>query len=505
MSVARSAPTPSWSGLPDQAATTVGRPLLTVIAVLGPFFFGSNTPLGAGMLAVAAGLALVVTALAAPSSRLARRLFALSMLLVLLLAGLALLQSGPTPIGGPEHPAWAEARAVLGPVPGSIAAVAGEPLRALPGCAAPVCLFAAALALTRNDEAVLATWRHLVHTTAALALVTLAQRHLTPGTLLWAPKLYYTDSFTLTYINRNTAATHLGVTLLAASALFYRDWRRTGFDLGALIPDAGPGGSRPRPLLVLHAATLALLFVALVSTRSRAGLVATLLGLAVFWVPVLWSSHLAGRARGPALAALGAIATAAVWIFGGLVLSRFDAEGTVDSSRACTFAATIAIFLEHPILGTGLGTFQDVFPAYRDLDCDIHGYWDKAHSTYLEALQSAGLAGGALLGTGLAALVWAVRHGWRSRKRYRFVAAATGGMVAVAATHALVDFSLQIPGFAVYLAVLLGSGLGSCLMRDGPREAGSRADGRRGRTTSAPPFKAGPRLSGAGPARPPPP
>ncbi|WP_169776431.1 O-antigen ligase, partial [Escherichia coli] len=48
------------------------------------------------------------------------------------------------------------------------------------------------------------------------------------------------------------------------------------------------------------------------------------------------------------------------------------------------FVMVVDAIKTSPWTGIGLGTFQDVFPAYRTGDLTSRGLWDKAHNSYLE-------------------------------------------------------------------------------------------------------------------------
>jgi hypothetical protein len=136
-----------------------------------------------------------------------------------------------------------------------------------------------------------------------------------------------------------------------------------------------------------------------------------------------------------------------------------EVQGLVDQTRLCVYQSIwLAIEQGRWWLGTGLGTFPDVFPAYRQPACGLYGYWEMAHSVFLEGVLTSGVL--FLLCTVLAyyMLVRAFAHGVVHRRRYRHVPLACMGILLMLTLHSLVDFSLQIPGFALLAAAVLGSG-----------------------------------------------
>ena len=108
----------------------------------------------------------------------------------------------------------------------------------------------------------------------------------------------------------------------------------------------------------------AILFISILMTHSRGGLLVTMVSLAV----------LAGCAtrnalnRKFALISIVILAVCAALLFGlvgGATVERFSRIDTASLERYEIFELTIKAIGDHPILGTGLGTFSDIFAAYR--------------------------------------------------------------------------------------------------------------------------------------------
>jgi O-antigen ligase len=86
--------------------------------------------------------------------------------------------------------------------------------------------------------------------------------------------------------------------------------------------------------------------------------------------------------------------------------------------------------------------------------------WDFAHSTILEIAVEMGIPMTVLIVTAaLASLFILARAVIRSQGRTRRSLAAIAGIAALGYLHSLIDFSLQIPGYLIVFAVLLGCGL----------------------------------------------
>ena len=110
---------------------------------------------------------------------------------------------------------------------------------------------------------------------------------------------------------------------------------------------------------------------------------------------------------------------------------------------------TWRIFLDHPFVGTGLGTLQIVYPPYETLyDGKIVNH---THNDYLEALAETGIAGGLCCAWLIGVLL--SESGKRLRQLNNSFAGALqlSGLIACTGflVHSLVDFNLHIPANAL--------------------------------------------------------
>ncbi|TCR65048.1 hypothetical protein [Rhizobium sp. BK376] len=83
-------------------------------------------------------------------------------------------------------------------------------------------------------------------------------------------------------------------------------------------------------------------------------------------------SNTLGR-RNPVRWAIASIVILAVFlVLGGQVLLRAQVRGS-DDGRFCILPGIFRALSDHYLVGTGFGTFQWIFPAYRDPGCGIWG------------------------------------------------------------------------------------------------------------------------------------
>jgi len=123
---------------------------------------------------------------------------------------------------------------------------------------------------------------------------------------------------------------------------------------------------------------LLICLAALFLTRSRAGvmlsLVALLIAAACSFHRLLFSKM---AVLGAALLA-GTVLLLLLQTMGAGVGSRIDLEGVVDRGRSAAYRSTLTMIRDQPWFGTGLGTFEMAFPAYRSGEISMSGTWNRA-------------------------------------------------------------------------------------------------------------------------------
>jgi O-antigen ligase len=148
-----------------------------------------------------------------------------------------------------------------------------------------------------------------------------------------------------------------------------------------------------------------------------------------------------------------------VQLLGAGVIGRLESEGLASGGRPETYRSTLVMIGDHPWLGTGLGTFAWAFPTYRSNVWKSWGIWDRAHSTPLEIASEMGLPIAGTVIAGWVGVFAVLSFGLWTRNRDRIVVVAALTIASLGILHSLIDFSLQIPGFAIVVFSLVGAGL----------------------------------------------
>jgi O-antigen ligase len=253
---------------------------------------------------------------------------------------------------------------------------------------------------------------------AALAITLPAAASVIPGEIALARGVF---------ANPNSLATYLGMGLVLGVSLLVQ-------------------GRREEPLA---GAGVALIFLALLLTGSRAGIAASLVACgAVALAP-------GGQARRawPLLGAAGITGLAALAFHTGVIAG--------DEYRWPLFAQVARAIASRPLTGFGLDSFPLLFAPFQAPPLPADVVWEKAHSSYLSLWAEAGLVAGSLpLLAGLIAAAALARHA-RACLPGRALAIAGLGALVLAALHSTVDFSLEIQANLFLLAALVALGLGA--------------------------------------------
>jgi O-antigen ligase len=459
-----------------QVSSTVdkaGYVLLTACVVGAPVPFGATGGLSGAVLGFLLGLCLLGTVAIGAHSRLARRLLTATSVIALVIAAVSLVHV--LPWGGVSI-AGSKGLAVVGDA-ATVPASRFQPLHATGYVLIPLAAFMCALVYVSDDRRYVRFVQTAIGASALVTAASLLQHAAWPHMLLWTRKSHYLDAFTGTFVNPNTAATYYGTLLLVSLSFALRQAERAGVGSVFLTPAPQAYARQQHDLrmLLAYAGTACLFAVALALTKSRAGILSSFVAVAIF---VAAYTYLSVRRSGSQVRAIAAgagamlIAAGLFLAFGERVLLRLHTQGLLEQGRLCTYDATWKAIKDSSWWGTGLGTFQDVFPAYRVPACGLSGHWEMAHSVFLEGWLSLGVVFLACTAVAYFGLIRVYGRGLLERQRYRFVPLAALCLLLLLTLHSLVDFSLQVPGVAVVAAALLGAG---AAVASRERGAGSRA------------------------------
>jgi O-antigen ligase len=282
----------------------------------------------------------------------------------------------------------------------------------------------------------------------------------------WQKIFGYTKVFNLqevtgTYINRNHFAGLLEMLLPFALVLaFYQFGKLREASHARLDSLAAVFGHPEAQKGILWLLLAVVLFVALVFSRSRMGLLATLFSLAVMLAVAAASGRQRRLGIGLALAFLTVGVLLALWIGPAPVLARFETLGDEQALSAeprwVIWQDTLRLINQRPWLGSGLGTFPIAYPSVQGAYLTL--FVNHAHNDYLELFSDLGLPGGVLLFAGIFYLLARTLRFWSAAqdRLSRLLALGCAGSLTALLLHALTDFNFYIPANALTFAVIAG-------------------------------------------------
>ena len=301
------------------------------------------------------------------------------------------------------------------------------------------------------------TWVMVGYGTA-MAVLGLVNYALGATRLLWLPKSLYLARLTATFLNPNHQAFYFAICLFLGVGLVLRPGRGNGRHPGSSAMGGSAGERSWRlPVTVVLIGALLVLATALTLTLSRGATVSTLGGVTTL---LLLLSASRSRTRLPLLIVGCVVAFAAyvMWMGMETAAARFVglAREPFGDLRWPVWEATLRMALEAPVLGVGLGGYQDAFMRFRPTAVPIDKLIDFAHNDYLQLFAETGLVGLGLLAWALIGLgVFVARHLVARRDPFvRGLAMGALCALAVAALHSLVDFGLHRPANALLVVAV---------------------------------------------------
>ncbi len=197
---------------------------------------------------------------------------------------------------------------------------------------------------------------------------------------------------------------------------------------------------------------LLLLTVGLIFSGSRGALLSLMVGLGLMAL-LFWGKD---HAWGPLGALAGFLLVALVfslWLGGSPFLARW--LESPEGGRYFSLRGALSLFREFPWLGSGLGTFGDLFFRYEPAHLE-GATFSYAHSDWLQMLGETGIIGFGLLAAAFWAFFLHLLQQWRRRQDRWARGLGLGGLAALAAGafHALGEFPFHTSAISLTYAAI---------------------------------------------------
>jgi O-antigen ligase len=277
--------------------------------------------------------------------------------------------------------------------------------------------------------------------------------------LLFYKKAYNLDSATGTFVNRNHFSGYLELIVPLAIGLII-----ARIDVFAL------SGKRWREKLIsfsrkefsfnlIMTMCIFVMSVAIIVSKSRSGMfLLALMFLLFLELTILFLSRMGGRqiwVRNFLKLTFGFITLFSLYVGISASIQRFALDNLLHEGRPVYWNNMKGMIARFPLMGTGLGTFAEVYPAYEKVG--IKGTLDHAHNDYLEYLSELGLLGMGLLLGGILLIALKSFSMWKKRNNPEIKGMGMGGLIALIlmAIHSVSDFNLQIPANMLLFSIIL--------------------------------------------------
>jgi O-antigen ligase len=431
-----------------------------LLIVSSPLFLGSNRPLFWGINGVLSALVMmgyVGSEIKKESSRFDWKLPFIATFCFLLIGMWMAIQASPWTPKAWHHPIWF-ASPMLAKARSTISADPSQTWDAL-GWWSTLSVFMVAVQLGTNVRRSMLL-QLMLSVCIFVALFGFVVEFFELNTLGVIAKTYYKGWLTGTFVNRNSAASFIGIGLIIALSMATHEHlvhlRRNARPLGVFL--ANTGMSRFK----LYAVLGLFLFGALLLTGSRGGIATAIAGCFLLLVMEAVKQK---RLNAQTLVALlgGFVVSAALAT--SIILSYRTQSGMTASTevRYSLFAEALRAVADRPIFGHGAGTYSSIQPLYHSASTPPNFVWDNAHSTLLEGLVTLGLPV-MIFAIVISAYIFLqlAKAWWNTRSEATCLRTAIAVSVAVT-LHAFVDFSLEIQAIALYVACLVGLGMGELM------------------------------------------
>ena len=269
---------------------------------------------------------------------------------------------------------------------------------------------------------------------------------------------FYLGRLCGTFINSNHAAGYLGMAILLGFGLVLARGKNPGatgghrWDRSSLRFWFRAEHLEPlvrRSLLFLP---LLVLLVAFFFAASRGAIMALGVGLAI--IALLWAGRHSARWPLYFLAAfLAGVALYSLWLGGAAVFARV--MNISDQGRDVAFWGALGLFKKFPLVGAGLGTFDDLSYGFVPVTLS-QTRLTYAHNDWVQLLAETGLVGFIIVAGGWCLFYGHLIRQWRRRRDPWARGLGLGGLAALAAGafHALGEFPFHIPAYSLTYAAV---------------------------------------------------
>lgn len=320
-----------------------------------------------------------------------------------------------------------------------------------------VCIFFLTVQILKDRQTIARMTGVILISGTGSALLGIFQMILWNGKLLWFRELSHGGTPFGPYVNRNHFAGLMEMLIPVCVGVLVHLFPviTNKHDIKSTVSDFFAHRRTNNALLV--SAAVVIMVTALFLSLSRGGIIGLSLSMLLFGV--MLSVRNSTRKKGRTIIALFLIILFSVGWFGWKpVIARFEKIGREGSSeyRIQNWKDSLKIVKAFPLFGTGLGTYEHVYPRYKTVPTQER--WEHAHNDYIEGAVELGASGSLVA---LCIIISFYRTMFRilgKRKSLYSRLLGIGGMAGVTGilSHSFVDFNLHVGANGLYFWFLMG-------------------------------------------------
>lgn len=311
--------------------------------------------------------------------------------------------------------------------------------------------------LLRDRASIMRLTTAIMITGAVIALIGIFQAIFYNGKLLWFRGFHAGTPFG-PYVNRNHFAglMEMVIPVCISMLILFLPKTRAGYSLRALVSDIF--GQKRTNSFILSFTTVIIMITALFLSLSRGGIIGLSVSMLLFGTLLLIRNST--RKNGVMILAIFVIVLFTVGWFGWKpIIDRFEKMKGADASseyRLNNWKDSADIIMDFPVLGTGFGTYEYIYPKYKTIP--VQQKWEHAHNDYIEGAAEFGIPGMLIAVFFIASFYKQMLKTIKQRRslhpRLLGIGALTGitGML----IHSITDFNLHIGANGLYFSFLLG-------------------------------------------------
>jgi len=277
--------------------------------------------------------------------------------------------------------------------------------------------------------------------------------------ILWVDRMGRNDDVTGTFINHDHFASFLSLTICLGLGFFWSlfflkkdNGKRIKFNKIILFIEQFFDRQGVKGILVLL--SLLIMTVGLLMTTSRGGTISLLVAMVFIFGVIISLRFKAAKTQTFIILASLMLSFAAY-----MTLERvWDKFRDIESSLKVRWEmteGTWALHKDFPAFGSGLGSFENLFPKYQT---DLSYYVDHAHNDWVEILAETGWIGFGIIAFCLTYLFIRAIPNIKKQQDPLYLGLSIGGLGAILSIslHSLGEFSLHKPSIAWLVAIVLG-------------------------------------------------